>query len=506
MVRLVLRPATRVREVPLRRTTNLDLYRGVDHLDAAVAELRELGLRVSRVLGRNRVWMVSSTSTGGGVAEVMPRTCSLLGDLGVDTRWLVLEPGDPSFFPVTKALHNMLHGAPGLERPEEAKAIYERVSAEAAADMRHVDPHDLLVIHDPQPAGIALHLRRPEAGRLAWRCHVGIPQRNEQTAAAWSFLRPYLGVYDRLYFTLMAYAPDEWLERSGEICPGIDPFSHKNRPLRPYKLLGILRSAGLIPGPPVPRWAQFRARVQRWTGKWEESPLPSLLYCPTILQVSRFDRLKGFEPLLPAFELLTKLAPQVASSLRANSERVLSEIERAHLVLAGPDPSGVADDPEATEVLEELCRIHDRLPASLRERVHVLRLPMVDVKENALIVNALQRMAAVVVQNSVREGFGLTVSEALWKRAPVAASNVGGIALQIRHGSDGVLIDDPRSPESIAKALLELVASPMQGEAMARSGRERVRAHFTVLSEIKSWLLAFSRLLEGADLAPSPGG
>ncbi|HWV38329.1 MAG TPA: glycosyltransferase [Vulgatibacter sp.] len=506
MFRPVPPQTTRVREVPIRRTTNLDLYRVVDHLDAAVAELREMGRRVSDSLGRNRVWMVSSTVTGGGVAESMPRACSLLTDLGVDTRWLVLEPGDPSFFTLTKSLHNMLHGVPGTQDLEAARSVYERVSAEAAAEMRQVDARDILVIHDPQPAGIALHLRRPEPGRLAWRCHVGIPERNEHTNAAWSFLRPYLGVYDRLLFTLMAYVPDEWLDRSGELCPGIDPFSHKNRPLRPYKLLGILRSAGLIPGPSVPRWARFRAKVQRWIGKWDESPLPSLLYCPTILQVSRFDRLKGFESLLPAFELLTRTAPELAASLPANADRVKSEIERAHLVLAGPDPSGVADDPEAEEVLDDLCRRHDRLPSHLKERVHVMRLPMVDVKENALIVNALQRVAAVVVQNSIREGFGLTVSEALWKRAPVAASNVGGLARQIRHGSDGVLIDDPRSPESIAAALLELIASPMQGEAMARSGRERVSTHFTVLSEIKSWLLAFSRLLEGADPAPSPDG
>jgi len=506
MVRLVRMPATRIREVPLHRTTNLELYRALDRFGPLVSELREMGARVAGRLGRNRVWMVSSTATGGGVAEVMPRTCSLLADLGVDARWLVLEPGDPAFFAVTKGLHNMLHGAPGLERPEEARVVYERVSAEAASEMRQIDRRDLVVIHDPQPAGIALHLRRPEAGRLAWRCHVGVPQRNENTTAAWDFLRPYLGVYDRMLFTMMAYAPDEWLAKSGEICPGIDPFAHKNRPLRPYKLLGIMRSAGLIPGPPVPHWAQFRAKVQRWNGRWEESPLPSLLYCPTILQVSRFDRLKGFEPLLPAFERLIHMTPEVAPTLRANSERVLSEIERAHLVLAGPDPTGVTDDPEAAEVLADLCRAHDALPDRLRDRVHVLRLPMADVKENALIVNALQRMASVVIQNSIREGFGLTVSEALWKRAPVVASNVGGIAMQIRHGSDGVLIDDPRSPESIARALLELVASPMQGEAMARSGRERVREHFTVLSEIRSWLRTFDRLLEGGGLAASPAG
>ncbi|HEY0840962.1 MAG TPA: glycosyl transferase family 1, partial [Vulgatibacter sp.] len=218
------------------------MYRNLDHFDRMVTDLHELGSQVSRLMGRSRAWMVSSTATGGGVAEVMPRTCSFLNDLGVDTRWMVLEPGDPEFFPITKRLHNMLHGSPGGPDLPEARMIYDRVSAEAADDMGQVEGGDLVVIHDPQPAGIAVHLRRREPGRLAWRCHVGVPYRNASTEEAWTFLRPYLGIYDRLLFTRSSYVPEEWLARSGELCPGIDPYSHKNRPLRPYKLLGVLRS------------------------------------------------------------------------------------------------------------------------------------------------------------------------------------------------------------------------------------------------------------------------
>ncbi len=498
---------TRLREVPIHRTTDLSLYRDLDGFDALTAELRSLGAEVSRAMGRRKVWMISSTASGGGVAEMMPRLCSFLADVGVEARWLVLEPGEPEFFRMTKALHNMLHGQPGFDDPAGARAIYERVSEEAAQELRQIDRGDIVVIHDPQPAGIASRLRERCRPPLLWRCHVGIARRNRWTDEAWRFLRPYLAHYRRLFFSLLSYAPDEWLDRSRELCPGIDPFSHKNRSLRPYKLVGILRSAGLVDGPPVPHWAAFRERVCRWSdAAWVEAPIADLLHVPTIVQVSRFDRLKGFAPLIPAFRRMVEFCAKEAPRLRADSERVLSEVGRAHLILAGPDPAGIADDPEARDVLEELCGRHAGLDPTLRERVHILRLPMADVKENALMVNALQRIATVAVQNSIEEGFGLTVSEALWKRTPVVAANVGGIAAQVRQGSDGLLVDDPGDPEAVGRALLQQISSPLAAEAMARSGRLRVREHFTILSQVRSWLHAFGAALEGGDRGPSPAG
>lgn len=478
-----------IREIPLHRTTNLELFRDLDHFEPVIDELKVLGHRVSDRLATRRVWMLNSTASGGGVAEMMPRVCSLLADLGVDTRWLVLDPGRPDFFPLTKALHNMLHGEPGFDHVEGARSIYEAVSAEAAADLHRLSADDLLVVHDPQPAGVPSFIHGTRRPRTIWRCHIGVPERNEQTREGWSFLHPYLEPFGRLLFSAQAYVPAEWLEKSAVLYPGIDPLAHKNRDLRPYKLAGILRSSGMIDGPDVPRWARFHAPIQRWSeGEWIADPIPGLIHVPLVVQVSRFDRLKGFQYLIPAFAELARSCHERALHVRADAERVESELLRAQLILAGPDPAGVTDDPQAAEVLAEICAQQNALPESLRMRVHVLRLPMVDVKENALMVNALQRIATVVVQNSVREGFGLTVAEALWKGTPVVASNVGGIAVQIRHGTDGILVDDPCDSDAVADALMQMLAAPMDAERMGRAGRRRVRDHFLVLSQVRRWL------------------
>ena len=135
--------------------------------------------------------------------------------------------------------------------------------------------------------------------------------------------------------------------------------------------------------------------------------------------------------------------------------------------------------------------------------MHLLRLPMESAKENALIVNALQRIAAVVVQASREEGFGLTATEAMWKATPVVASNVGGLEVQIRDRIDGRLVDDVPNPDAWAEALLEAIAHPKAAEAMARSGRSRVRDHFHVLVQLRSWLLEFLRILAAVEERPA---
>lgn len=493
--------SARIVEVPIRPMTRLDLFLDLDHFEPLLEELQRLGRKVAERLGTGQVWMLNSTPTGGGVAETLPRICSLLADLGVHARWIVLEPDDPAFFVVTKGLHHLIHGEPGVQDLARAKEIYARVSAEAAEGLHALAPGDVLAVHDPQPAGVGVHLARRGGPRLVWRCHIGVPERNEHTAAGWDFLRPWLGVYERMFFSSSSYVPDEWADRSAEIHPGIDPLSHKNRTLRPYKLIGVLRAAGLVDGPEVPAWARFVAPVRRFVdGRFEARPIPSLLHAPLVVQISRFDRFKGFDRLIPAFVDLVGGCRGRSRHVRASADRLASELAAAQLLLAGPDPAGVADDPEAEEVLEALCAQQQALPEEMRQRVHVLQLPMVDAKENALIVNALQRIAAVVVQNSRREGFGLTVAEALWKATPVVAANVGGIAIQMRHGIDGLLVDDPDDPADIADKLLQLFAFPLEAEAMGRSGRRRVRDHFLILTEVRRWLEELDALLA----APRP--
>lgn len=489
--------ATTIQEVHERHEARLDTYLGLDRaIDDTIDEVRLLGRRVAERLGPRRVWMLNSTRSGGGVSEMMPAMCALLSDAGVDTRWLVLQTDQPGFFPITKALHNAIHGVEGHDNLQQGRAVYDRVCREAAEHLRFVESGDVLVVHDPQPAGVALHLPERSRPHVIWRCHIGVPEENEHTRRAWGFLRPYLEPYQRFVFSASSYVPHELSHKSSLIAPGIDPLDHKNRALQPYKLIGVLTSSGLLEGPPVRAWAQFTAPVQRWgDGVWSSEPIDYLLHRPMVLQVSRFDRLKGFDQLIPSFALLLAHGAAMAEHRRVNMDRLRCELEHAQLVMAGPDPSGVTDDPEAQEVLAELCRQHEQLPEDLRRRVHLLRLPMQSRKQNALTVNALQRAAFVIVQNSLREGFGLTATEAMWKAVPLVAANRGGLAVQVRHGIDGVLVNDPTDHEELARAMLVPFAYPQKAAAMALSARHRAREHFLVITQVRRWLEEFEAAL-----------
>jgi trehalose synthase len=492
--------AARVRPVELTAGPSLEDHGLVEGQARLIAPFIAAGRELADRLGTSRVWMINSTASGGGVAEMLPHTIGMLREVGLDVRWLVLEPHSERFFAATKALHHRLHGKEPGTPVEDAEACFRQASEEGArALVEHLEPGDVVIVHDPQPCGMASFLPDELRLRLVWRCHVGVPFHNEHTDAAWAFLSPWLEPYRHLLFTSERYVPAALKPRSSVIAPAIDPLSHKNRELSTYKLLGILRSAGLTDDH-APSWARFAAKAERYVdGRFEPSAVPEMLRSPVIVHVSRFDPLKGFHLSLEAFRLLTEIGPARARHLRAASDRADDELGRALLVLAGPDPSGVADDPEAAAVLADLCRQRDALPPDVAARVHIVKLPMVHAKENALMVNALQRLATVVMQPSIEEGFGLTVTEALWKGKPVVATNVGGIAQQIRPGVDGLIVDDTGGAGELAHALVSALVLVKEAERMARSARRRVAEHFLSMREAAQWL----QVIEGALAAPS---
>jgi trehalose synthase len=200
---------------------------------------------------------------------------------------------------------------------------------------------------------------------------------------------------------------------------------------------------------------------------------------PIVLQVSRWDPLKDPVGVMRGFaELLES----------GNRDDV-------QLVLAGPSTEGVADDPEGALVLEEVIGTWRKLPEALRERIHLASLPTDDVAENAAIVNALQRHATVIVQKSLHEGFGLTVTEAMWKGRPVLASAVGGIQDQIEDGVHGILLEDPEDTSAFAQALGDLLDDPQLARRLGEAGREQVRERFLGVGH----LLKYARLIERLD-------
>ncbi|HEV2812981.1 MAG TPA: glycosyltransferase, partial [Solirubrobacteraceae bacterium] len=175
-------------------------------------------------------------------------------------------------------------------------------------------------------------------------------------------------------------------------------------------------------------------------------------------------------------------------------DHVADEIPEAELMLAGPSVEGVTDDPEGAEVVEEVTAIYRGLPAEIRERVHLAQLPMEDRQENAAIVNALQRHAAIVVQKSIAEGFGLTVAEGMWKGRPLVASAVGGISDQVLDGETGVLVRDATDLREYGQALVRVLSDPDEADRMGENGRQRVLEHFIGVRHLRQWIELVDRI------------
>jgi trehalose synthase len=249
----------------------------------------------------------------------------------------------------------------------------------------------------------------------------------------WGFLAPYVSDYDAAVFSHVAFVPDLPIP-SYLAPPSIDPLSDKNRELAEAETDRLLAPFGLPAGTPL------------------------------VTQISRFDRIKDPLGVLSAFLLARRQ-------------------EDAHLVLAG---GGADDDPEGAEVLAEV-----RDKARGRRDVSVLLLP----SDAHLVINALQRRSTVVMQKSLREGFALTVSEALWKNRAVVASAVGGIPLQVIHERTGLLV---RSIEGAALQTTRLLRNAALRRRLGAAGHEHVREHFLHPREARDYLAVFVRLVEAA--------
>jgi trehalose synthase len=433
--------------------------------DALAAFERSMA-RGRELLGSRAIWNVNSTAFGGGVAEMLRSLIGYARGAGLNGRWVVVE-GDPEFFRLTKRLHNRLHGAPGDGGPlgEAERNVYERrCAANAAALLEMLRPGDVVILHDPQTAGMLPALRAAADVPLIWRAHIGLDLPNDLAREAWGFLTPYLGEADAYVFSREAFTW-EGLDhaRVTVIPPSIDAFSPKNHAMAFTSITAVLRAAGLAADHHQPHRAVFERLdgsvgfVERRAQMVQENEL--LLDSPLLTQVSRWDRLKDPLGVLSAF-----------------AEHVHAEQE-PHLLLAGPDVHAVTDDPEGAEVFAEAEAAWHELPPDVRRRVHLALLPMQDAEENAVIVNALQRRADVVAQKSLAEGFGLTVAEAMWKGRPVVATRVGGIQDQIEDGRTGYLVA-PRDLRAFGERVSGLLLDLHAAERMGEAARDRVRDLF----------------------------
>ncbi|MEO8966848.1 MAG: glycosyltransferase [Solirubrobacteraceae bacterium] len=428
--------------------------------------------RLMRTVQRGRevfdgrvVWNVNSTAHGGGVAEMLVSLLAYARGAGIDTRWVVIE-GNEDFFVLTKRIHNFLHGAlgDGGDLDSDVRRVFDEVTARNAAEFRElVKPEDVVIIHDPQPAGLIRAIR--EIGcPTVWRCHVGLDRPDPLARRAWEFLLPYVRDADAYVFSRQAFAWEGLEKDVAIIPPSIDAFAPKNEELDRERVLSILTAAGLNEGsvPAAPTFTRLDGspgRVDRAAQRWERRQLRSS--DRVVVQVSRWDALK--DPI---------------GVIRGFAQHVAPLVPDAHLIYAGPAVESVTDDPEGGQVLSQAIAEYETMPEEIAERVHLVALPMDDVQENAAIVNALQRRADVVVQKSLAEGFGLTVAEAMWKARPVVASRIGGIQDQIVHGKTGILLDDPLDLAAYGAAVRSLLEDPARAETIGREAKESVRHGF----------------------------
>jgi trehalose synthase len=369
---------------------------------------------------------INSTPVGGGVAEILTRMIPLLHELGVNVSWDVIK-GNEAFFSVTKAFHNALHGD-SEKITEKMLDIYRENTAANLSGMNFTG--DVIVVHDPQPAGLIL--RKEEIGRQwVWRCHIDISKPDPIT---WGFLKPYVERYDAAIFSMPNFAQQLPVPQY-RIAPSIDPLSDKNKDLEQAYIQKVLEGYGLDPEKPI------------------------------VTQISRFDRLKDPLGVISAYRLIKKHYD-------------------CQLILAG---GGADDDPEGKEVLSEVQEA-----AADDSDIHVLLLPPF----SDLEINALVRGSTVVFQKSIKEGFGLTVSEAMWKGKPVIGSAVGGIKLQIVNGVTGFLV---HSPEGAANRAVELLSNPSLCKKLGENGHRQVKENFLITRHVKDYLLLMLALDYPAD-------
>jgi trehalose synthase len=403
----------------------LDSYADVVGEDV-VGQLRQL----AEPLRGASVVHVNSTRIGGGVAEILATLVPLMNELGLNTRWEVIE-GDGDFYRCTKGIHNALQGNRVII-PDKLIRAFEQTNAVNAERLRSVlERADVVFVHDPQPAPL-LGRCSGRRGRWIWRCHIDVSRPYRQL---WRYLRDHVARYDASVFSLAAFAQPlphaQYL-----IPPSIDPLSEKNVELPDGEIDAVRAQFGLDPDRPL------------------------------LLQVSRFDRFKDPIGVIRGFNLAREFMPAL------------------QLVLAG---GSATDDPEGEAVLEEVREAAGRDPD-----IHVLLLP----PDANRTINALQRAADIVLQKSLREGFGLTVAEALWKGKPVIGGNAGGIRRQVINHHTGFLVD---TPEGAAMRIRYLLRNPDTMRQMSEKGRRFVRENFLLSRQLREYLTLMVSLLQAAE-------
>ena len=482
-----------MQKIQVKPGAKLQDYKAYGSLYSLVLDFLEQSKEAIASIQGSTIWMINSTAIGGGVAEMLPSQMRILRELGVSIEWLVIEAKDEAFFDLTKRIHNAIHGSGDGKFTPGDREVYEAVNKQnlsKALDL--IADGDIVVVHDPQPMPLAAMLKKEKKVPIIWRCHIGLEDDTEVTDAVWKFLSPYTDDYDHFIFSLPSYVPKSLKSKTSIIPPAIDPLSHKNRALQLHKSIGILYQSGVLDDHKAILYHRYNHLVRRIMpdgsfGSPNQNSNLNLIYRPFVTEISRWDRLKGFKELMEAFIKMKK-----ENQAHGDPESLdYKRIQMTLLVMAGPDPAFVSDDPEGQAVLNELTNAYMALDAEMQNDIAILLLPLDNPKENALIVNALQRASSIIVQNSIQEGFGLTATEGMWKRKPLLVSGAAGLKFQVEHNKTGKINEDPTDIDSLSKTLAYMLNHTKERDKWGFNGQTRVIQHFTLFSQLISWLKVF---------------
>ena len=377
-----------------------------------------------------KVNIVNSTPRGGGVAEILKSLVPLMKGEGIKAEWYTIPPRE-DFFKITKEIHDALQGKEYIF-PFWHRVRYLQHIERSASLMRDMKS-DIWVIHDPQPAGVILYL--PQFHPSICRLHIDITSPNKET---WNFFAGIFRMYDKIVLSSKEFIKKEIKEKVVVFPPAIDPLMPKNQSLDLTAAKGILKNYGIDTSRPL------------------------------ISQVSRFDPWKGFLEVIEAYLFVKKKIPGL-------------QLAMVGFFLA-------LDDPEAAKIYKLVKSKSEKNPdIFLFSDPQMLGSLKVDD-----FVNAIQVGSDVILQNSIREGFGLSVTEAMWKRKAVIGRRTGGIKLQIQNSENGFLVSNSKE---LVKRIIQLIKNPELAKKLGETARETVKEKFLIPRLLRDYLKLFKELV-----------
>ncbi|MFC1951549.1 glycosyltransferase [Chloroflexota bacterium] len=387
-----------------------------------IERLQEISQRFNNL----KLLELNSTAEGGGVAEMLYSSVPFLNTLGIDVEWKIIN-GHASYFECTKTLHNLLQGMKGSFTPEMNTIYRNQIGESVTNNIIDYSPN-VVNVNDPQPMLLCQLLKRKGESWL-WRCHIDIESAVKSKNGLLSLINDWLKDYDAAIFSASRYIFPGWPVPKFVIPPFIDPLSEKNRELSEKEIADVLFKHDIDPKIPI------------------------------IAQIGRFDPWKGIDRTIETF-------------------RQVRKDQKCQLIIAGGSAS---DDPESESILNSILQ-----ETKDDEDIHILNLSLANRLENHREVNALQRSASVIMQPSTREGFGLVVTEALWKSKPVIAGRVGGMVFQIQNGKTGYFYQNSKAT---AEKMVFLLNNPVFADSMGRKAKRYVQDHFLIVDRMIDYLL-----------------